>query len=171
MVGNKLLKKDNISVVEQSKTHNTHRLLGVEKDALRFQFYNCGNLTKELLLKAGYQFITDSFFKGDLPTEAQTEYAINYIEDALMSNKELINDNSLLVSAAPILRNAFHENELKEGLYTRAEIEDIFSNSAYTIRNSRLAPDAGPFNKESFAAILLLREIVHHLNFEYFKLN
>lgn len=144
----------------------TVRLLSIEKEVLRFQFLVNHSLQKEIALKAGYQTIADRFFRQDISTEAETEYAINYIEDELMSCKDLLNRKEILVSSDEHLAEVFRKNDFTQSKYSRHEVESLFSQYASIITGRPSSLNRQTVTREDFATILLLREITHHLGFE-----
>jgi len=148
------------------KYSGTVRVLNIDEEVLRFQYLVNHSLQKEITLKAGYQTIAARFFRQDIPTEAETEYAINYIEDELMSNKELLNKGETLVSSDQHLAEVFHKNGLEKSTYSRQEVENLFSQYAYVIMGQPSLLNLMAVTREDFATILLLREIIHHLGFE-----
>lgn len=144
----------------------TVRLLAIEKEILRFQFLVNHSLQKEITLEAGYQTIANRFFQQDIPTEAETEYAINYIEDELMSSKDLLNRNETLVSSDQHLAEVFHKNGFTQSTFSRREVENLFTQYAYVVMGRLSSVKRSAITREDFATLLLLREITHHLDFE-----
>jgi hypothetical protein len=142
------------------------RILSIEKEILRFEYLKERTLTNEIVLKAGYEYISSTFYKHEIPTESEIEYAINHIEDELMSSKELLNNNEKLVCTDMLLIELLRKNgELKE-TYTSRNIEDIFSKYANLSMGEPLARSGLSTTKDDFAIILALREIMHHLKFK-----
>ncbi len=141
------------------------RVVTIEKDKVRFFYYKEKSLVKEIALKIGYEFISGAYFKQDIPNEVEIEYAINYIEDELMSKKELINNGEKLVSVDKSLIEFFNKNGEVKSIYTQRNIEDIFGKYASIVMGEPLSRNNMVVNREDIAIILVLREIVHHLNF------
>lgn len=142
------------------------RQLIIEGEQTHFRFLTNDHLEKELSLGTGYQHLVQTFFKSALPTEAETEYAINFIEDELMSNKELLNNEEQLICEQNHYTNLFRKNGLEQSVLTRREVEDLFANYAYVIMGGRAMEKSVEIRSHDFALLLLLREIMHHLNFE-----
>ena len=147
------------------KYPGTVRLLNIDKTVLRFQYVVNHSLQKEIILKAGYQTIAERFFMHSIPTEAETEYAINYIEDELMSSKELHNQGETLISSDQHLTKLFRKNDLEKSTYSRQDVEDLFSQYTYVVMGRLSSVKRSTVTREDFATILLLREITHHLDF------
>lgn len=142
------------------------RILSIEKEMLRFQYIKERKLTKEIVLKAGYEYISSTFYKHEIPTESEIEYAINHIEDELMSSKELLNNDEKLVCTNKLLIELLRKNgEFKE-TYTSRNIEDIFSKYANLSMGEPISRSGLSTTKDDFAIILTLREIMHHLKFK-----
>lgn len=145
----------------------TVRLLRLEKEELVFEFYEEKELRNEIRLKAGYAFLTQRFFHHEIPTESEIEYAINTIEDELMSRlNELRNQNEKLVCADEQLADIFIRNDEVKDSYSRQNIEALFTRYAYVSMGQPLAVSQLSVKPYDFALLLLLREIVHHLDFE-----
>lgn len=143
------------------------RLLRMEKEWLVFEFYEGKNLRNEIRLKTGYETIVQRFFKRSIPTESEIEYTINYIEDELMSRlKELQNRNEKLVCADKMLADIFKRNYELKNSYSRRNIEDLFTRYAYISMGQPLASSRLTVRANDFAILLLLREILHHLDFK-----
>jgi len=147
------------------------RILSIEDEVLHFQYLENEELKDEILLKTGFRYLAETFFRNDIPTEAETEYAINYIEDELMSNKKLRNNNETLISADEKIAELFRKNGLDKNEFSRQEIENLFNSYAYVIMGKPSSLLPVNTTREDFALLLALREIMHHLNFEkiYFE--
>ena len=138
----------------------------MEEEWLRFQFQQEKEITNEVTLPLGYKLLVTKFFKQDIPTEAETEYAINYIEDELMSNKTLRNELKELYIPDKRILEVFQKNGSSDYSYSRQRVEDLFSRYAYTIMGGAITETQSAITREDFSTILILREILHHLNFE-----
>ncbi|MCW3789500.1 hypothetical protein [Plebeiibacterium sediminum] len=155
--------------MKQNNYPNKVRRLEFEPENTIFEFYENGALDQQITLPIGYQSITKKYFKNGIPTEAGAEYAINDIEDALMSNKSLINNDALLVTNNQKLAEALIKNGLNQEIYSRKTIEDLFNNFARIIMGSPNSMMSTEMSGEEFALILILREILHHLDFDSVK--
>nr|WP_321451886.1 hypothetical protein [uncultured Carboxylicivirga sp.] len=149
---------------------NNIRKLFIEEDVIRFQILEKNSLIDELSLPIGYNYIRSTYFKHELPTEAEIEYAINYIEDELMSNKALLNTNDQLISADENIVNLFRKNGLTELRYARQRVEDLFNQYAYIVMGASPVISGIEVNQQDVAIILILREILHHLDFDSIQL-
>ena len=137
----------------------------MEKNWLKFQFRQDNNITGEIVLQAGYELVAGKFFRHDIPTEGETDYAINYIEDELMSRYELRNNKEDLYSSDKNIIDILCKNGLHDNSCSRQDIEDLFSRYAHVVMGG---PESGlpvDITPNDYTTILILREIMHHLNF------
>jgi hypothetical protein len=146
------------------------RVLCIEKEALRFQYVNENGLTNEIVLKAGYASISSRFYKHEIPTESEIEYAINFIEDELMSTRELLNRDEKLVCFDNILVELLQKNKAMKEQYTTGDIEAIFSRYANLSMGEPLSRNGLQPTTDDFAVILVLREVMHHLKFKQIRI-
>jgi len=151
--------------------NNATRFLTIGENELIFQFIQDNESNKEIILPVGYQSLVESFFKRDIPSESETEYAINYIEDELMSNTELQNNHANLYSADKNIINIFRKNGIDTDSLSRRSIEDLFSQYARVVMGAPASELQTKITREDFATVLVLREIMHHLDFEALTLS
>ncbi|TNE68188.1 hypothetical protein EP331_15980 [bacterium] len=143
------------------------RQLNFDKDGLTFRFLENEQDTDVVLLKLGYLHIAHLFFKQNVPTELETDYAINYIEDELMSLKKLENLNQeVLITDDAYLKEILLKNGRTKSNYTNWEIENLFSEYARVVMGAALTNLPVELTREDFALVLVLREIMHHLKFD-----
>ena len=55
------------------------RILSIEDEVLHFQYLENEELKDEILLKTGFRYLAETFFRNDIPTEAETEYSYNFV--------------------------------------------------------------------------------------------
>ncbi|HSH42618.1 MAG TPA: hypothetical protein VK973_10900, partial [Arenicellales bacterium] len=146
-------------------------LLNMEEDVLRFQFQKDNETVKQITLNSGYKRIADTFFKRNIPNEAEIESAINCIEDELMSNKGLLGRKGYLFSSDRKLISIFNKNGLVEHSYSRQSVEDLFSRYARVMMGAPASEVDAEITREDVAIILVLREIMHHLDFEELRIS
>ncbi len=142
------------------------RYMKLGEETLIFQYFEDHNLVREISLEAGFKYLTDTFFKKDFPTEIETEYAINYIEDELMKYKELANNDENLVFTHEKFLSILGKNGYEKNIYSHNNIESIFSKYASIVMGEPLSRLNIELNNEDYAIVLLLREIMYHLKFE-----
>ncbi len=141
------------------------RVLKIDSESIKFIYIKNGKLENELLLNIGVDKIVRSFFKNEIPNEGEIENAINYIEDILMSLKELRNNNEELY-CVDLLAWKILGDKME---FSRQEIEEIFTKYAIQSLGQISSHSTIKMNHKKYAVILIIREIMHHLNFE--KLN
>lgn len=141
------------------------RVLKIDSESIKFIYIKNGKLENELLLNIGVDKIVRSFFKNEIPNEGEIENAINYIEDILMSLKELRNNNEELY-CLDLLAWKILGDKME---FSRQEIEEIFTKYAIQSLGQISSHSTIKMNHKKYAVILIIREIMHHLNFE--KLN
>jgi hypothetical protein len=141
------------------------RLLNIEKEKLKFVFIKEKKVETIIELNLGFEAISEKFFRHNIPTANEVEFAINLIEDELMSNKKLINHNETLICMDENSVKTFAQNKKGQNIFTRQYIEDIFSQYAYYSMGGPLSEEARDITREYFANVLIVREIMHHLDF------
>ena len=141
------------------------RVLKIDSESIKFIYIKNGKLENELLLNIGVDKIVRSFFKNEIENEGEIENAINYIEDILMSLKELRNNNEELY-CVDLLAWKILGDKME---FSRQEIEEIFTKYAIQSLGQISSHSTIKMNHKKYAVILIIREIMHHLNFE--KLN
>lgn len=164
----------NVIGTRQMKTKNDYpkktSLLHISEEFLTFQYRKDGTVRKEIRLHAGYKRIAHSYFKRSIPTEAETERAINYIEDTLEGNKELLEPNKTLLTHDQKLIKIFRKNEFLEDVHSRQSVENLFSTYAKVIMGGYSSLQRSDFTNEDFATVLVLREIMHHLKYDFLQI-
>jgi hypothetical protein len=138
----------------------------MENNILVFTIFEGFNIKDEISLSIGYEIVASKYFKHEIPSVDEIDYAINNIEDELMSNKLLINQNSELVCADKMLREILKQDFGSKSSYSRTEVETLFSKYAAVSMGEPLSRYNLNLSRDVFAKILLLREIMHHLFFE-----
>ena len=118
----------------------------------------------EIVLSVGAQSVADTLFRHDPPTGFEVEQAIDAVEDALQASHLRQADRGELVTDDPLMRSLpglRHEG----AQLSRDDIEALFQRlaSAALGRPDALAGLAGG---PQAAALLILRECMHHLGFD-----
>ena len=155
---------DDVGIMRNLGKIDKYRIVNIDDRKIEFIYIKNRSIAKRIELDFGIKIIEEKYFKSDVPSEADVEYAINFIEDGLMSNEELVNDEDELYMDDKFMRGILNrENENKE--MTRQEIEEIFTTYALVSMGRSPVYDDVEMNKEKYAKLLILREIMHHLNF------
>lgn len=148
------------------KPSETACFVAFENEQLRFLFLHNNKVKQEITLHAGYKLLVKKFFKNEIPTFSETDYAINYIEDELMSDKSLLLNNKELNTKDQRITNLLLKNKITDGMIIRQQVEDLFSRYARVITGAPASIlDAG-IDREDFSVLLVVREIMHHLDFD-----
>jgi hypothetical protein len=160
---------ENLKIIQYLFNQNVNtsiRIVEFQKDFTLFSYFNNGTLSNTVSLKTGYEFIVSSYFKHPVPTPDDVEYAINYLEDEIMSVKTLLNHNEKLFLKAKSLIRVITGKDTEYISVTRQHVEDVFNQYAYLSMGKTLSNVFTEYNHADFAQMLILREIMHHLNFE-----
>ena len=125
-------------------------------------------LTREpaagVALEIGYRSVRERFFKHDLPTPGELESAIDAIEDVLMASPAQRADGGTLVIGEEVRRRL--PGLLPDGTATTLEdIEARFQRLASASLGHPGALATMPIGPESAAALVILRECMHHLGY------
>ena len=121
----------------------------------------------EVVLAVGARGIADRFFGHDPPTPFEIEQAIDAVEDALTSSRLQRAERGELVTNDPLLR-AWLPAGSRQGdaaRLTRVEVESIFQHLASASLGQPQALAGLPTGRDAAAALLILRECMHHLGY------
>ena len=135
-------------------------------------------------LHLGLQLLTQRTFKRDMPTPAQLEAGIMVVEDAVMPLARLVPPHTVLATRDPLLlqiaRQAAGDPELgveppapdcAPPAVTREAIEALFERLvAQSSRNYGGIDQDLPGEPRWAAALLILREALHHWQFTHLRL-
>ncbi len=143
--------------------------LQLGESGVTFRYNNASKLPGISTLPLGYQMIAKQFFKKEIPTDSETDYAINYIEDELMLHPELKGGKQSLLTTDDMLKAIFVKNKLTADTFSRQRVEDLFTDYARVAMGTPASFMDVEVTREDFAALLVLREIMHHLDFEQIK--
>ena len=119
----------------------------------------------DLVLGVGIGALADAVFRHDPPTPAELERAIDLVEDALMASRLPHAERGELFSADALLRGLPGLGTGEAGL-TRAEVETLFQRLALASLGDPAARGDMPSGARTAAALLVLRECMHHLGYD-----
>lgn len=148
--------------LEKHEIKGKTRYLEIGMENITFVYIENMENKIEKEVNIGYIKISKSFFKSKIPTESEVENAINYIEDELMKDKELVSSGEELISEDKGIREILGNKES----YSREEMEEIFTKYALLSMGQSAVFNKIEINHEKYAKLLVLREIMHHLNFK-----
>lgn len=121
----------------------------------------------DVVLAVGVQTISKDFFRHEPPSAFDMERAIDAIEDALTSSRLPHAERGELVTSEPLLQ-AWASSGHPPGTDTQLsldEVEAIFQRLASASLGHPGALIGLPQGRAAAAAMLILRECMHHLGF------
>lgn len=152
-----------ISVINRD---DQYRIVQINSKEVRFFYINHRKVITEIEVDLGIGLITSRYFVMPIPGEADVEYAINYIEDVLMSNKDLLNKGEDLYSTFSGISDIIDSVNDEEVSVSREFLEDIFTKYALISMGRSPVYDDIKMNNQKYAGLLILREIMHHLDYK-----
>jgi hypothetical protein len=136
--------------------------LGLQPQVTTLEFEG----SKRITLPIGPRGLADAVLLHDPPTPAELERAIDVIEDALMASRLAQEDRGELVTAdALLLALPGMGSPASDGL-TRDAVEALFQRLASRSLGTPVAAAELPLDRDLAAALLILRECMHHLGFD-----
>ncbi len=162
-----------------SKIKKTVPNINVSIDSEQTTFYIFNNTGTDSgishKVNIGYHNIADKYFKNFPPTYDDVDYAINHTEEIIVPLHHTIDGNTTLYSSDFFLKTiidlAFNtytdENELLT--LPTVELENVFNRLSNIIKGLPASQDVIPEDTSFAAYLLILREILHHLNFKEIK--
>jgi exopolyphosphatase/pppGpp-phosphohydrolase len=119
----------------------------------------------EVVLGVGIDHLASAVFRHAPPTPAELEQAIDIVEDALMATHLAHTERGELVSSRGLIR-ALPGLRGEGSRLTRDEVEALFQRMASVSLGNPGALGDLPTGRQACAALLVLRECMHHLGFE-----
>jgi exopolyphosphatase/pppGpp-phosphohydrolase len=105
------------------------------------------------------------FFRSDLPRPQELERAIDHVEDELMRAVAWAAGRSVLGTDHALARGLTPTHGLTDAVLTRDAVEAAFQRLASGALGDPSALKGLPTGREVAAALLILRELMHHLGF------
>ncbi len=127
-------------------------------DSPRSSTFSPGTAQHRLAL--GPAHLAKRFFNHELPTEGEVEEAINYIEDELMRHLDLVRAGERFRTT-----EALFVEILGLGTFSRQEVEELFTRYALRSMGRSAVYDDLTIEAKAYAALLVLRELLHHYDF------
>lgn len=118
---------------------------------------------RTITLAVGPRGLAESVLRHDPPTPAELEQAIDLVEDALTGLPIALADGAWLVSADALLLALPGLDAQGPGL-ARDAVEALFQRLASRSLGTPVAAADLPEGREGAAALLILRECMHHLD-------
>ena len=116
-------------------------------------------------LSVGARGLAEDVLRHDPPTPAELERAIDLVEDALTASRLARADRGALVTADALLR-ALPGLATQDASLTRDAVEALFQRLASRALGMPMAAAELPHGRDIAAALLILRECLHHLGFD-----
>ncbi|MGY3945454.1 hypothetical protein [Aeromonas tecta] len=136
-------------------------LLSLGEQSSRVQLTQAG-VTREYPLAFGLDAMTPGPFRQDPPSALELEQAIMVVEDELMPLAARIPAHPLLTLQSPLpLASMLGSHEL-----SRESVEQLFGQFVAMVEGDPLAAAQLPKARHFAAALLILREWMHHLDAE-----
>jgi hypothetical protein len=117
-----------------------------------------------VVVAAGVAGLADTVFRHHPPTPAEMEQAIDIVEDALMATRVAHAARGELETSDPLLQ-ALPGLSDEGSRLTRDEVEALFQRLASSSLGHPGAAAGLPAGGPSAAALLILRELMHHLGY------
>jgi len=117
-----------------------------------------------VIVATGVDDLANSIFRHDPPTPAELEQAIDIVEDALMATRLAHTERGELVTSDALIRDmpGLHDDGSR---LRRDEVEALFQRMALVSLGNPSAQGDLPVGNRARAALLLLRECMHHLGY------
>jgi hypothetical protein len=109
--------------------------------------------------------LADAAFRHDPPTPQELEHAIDRVEDALTATRLRWEERGTLTASDPNIRT-LPGLEVEGGTLSRDDVEALFQQLTSASFGHPGACVGLPSGGESAAALVILRECMHHLGFE-----
>lgn len=120
------------------------------------------------VLQVGSARIARDCFRHTPPTPRELEDAIQVVEDELEPARRILEDGSMLVTRNAATREiARVAGALPNptSILSRDAVEAAFNRIVARSHGRTAGPDDPPFDAPTTAALLILREFMHHLGF------
>lgn len=143
-----------------TKTGSSTLLLSLGDRESRVRLTGEDGVSREFVLALGLDAMTPGSFRRDPPTPLELEQAIMVVEDVLMPLAARIPPYPVLQLQSPVpLAEALGSHEL-----SRESIERLFGQLVAMVEGDPLASAQLPRDRRIAAALLILREWMHHLD-------
>ncbi|PXY02324.1 hypothetical protein DF185_06660 [Marinifilum breve] len=133
----------------------------LEEEALRFCFLDNDKQKKEVAVNAGRKYVSERFFKGDVPKDDEVEISIYHVEESVIGNEELLNRGEHFVFKQKLLPDIFDKKVGETISFDEVEkVNHKFFDVIAGVPESVIQID---FSKEKFTVLMILRAIMHVL--------
>lgn len=143
-----------------TREHRDTILLSLDNTRSRVEITGADGTSHTFSLALGLDALTPGSFRRDPPTPLELEQAIMVVEDVLMPLAAHVPPHPLVELHSPVpLAEALGSHEL-----SRESIERLFGQLVAMVEGDPLASAQLPRDRRIAAALLILREWMHHLD-------
>jgi hypothetical protein len=143
-----------------TKTGSSTLLLSLGDRESRVRLTGEDGVSREFVLALGLDAMTPGPFRRDPPTPLELEQAIMVVENVLMPLAAHVPPHPLVELHSPVpLAEGLGSHEL-----SRESIEKLFGQLVAMVEGDPLASAQLPRDRRFAAALLILREWMHHLD-------
>lgn len=124
---------------------------------------------QKILLAWGVEWLVERSMRHNPPLPLELEQAIEITEDVVMPLARVVAGGTDLVVQGPgatVLAQLMTTAEGPQSVYPLDRIEDRFNQLVEVSQGRPATLSDGPIHPSAFAAMLNLREFMHHLRFE-----
>ncbi len=131
-----------------------------------------GGRVDETSLNIGWKQLADQFYSAFPPTYNEVDRAINFTEEVLAEVEDAFKEELILRSNDPQVKAiadlAFNTSKTETGetLVPQIELENVFDRFAAIVKGLPASQDIIPDDLGFAAYLLIIREIMHHLDFK-----
>ena len=139
----------------------------------RIAFGNSAAPARVASLRMGAFSLATRFFKHNPPTPFEIESAIAAIEDEIMATPKFLERHDALETtdaAVKELQDFLPMSERHSGSMTRDQVEHLFNQLAARVQGRLPSQVSLPDDIHCSATLLILRELMHHLDFDHIQL-
>lgn len=129
------------------------------------------DLEQKTTVNLGWKQVAADFFSSFPPTYDEVDRGINYTEEALAELEQQFAGEQLLTSfdeqAKQVWQLAFNTSCGEQGdlFIPQVELENVFDRFAAIVKGLPASQDVIPGDVNFAAYLLIIREVMHHLDF------
>ena len=154
-----------------SATEKPIAVLHLGEDALAAAWAMQGQAVHVSSVSLGLQTLADRYLSAECVSPLKVEQAIAEIEDTVMPWHKQLNDTVQLFTEDTVVAELAHwagmPSDARSWLFTTEMVEALFNRWVARIQGRPFSQDPLPVAGKLAAALLVLREWLHHLRFEH----
>ena len=143
--------------------------LQIDAEHAEFRIQRDGQMPVQRQTGLGYLALVRQFFRHALPRPLELELAIAWVEDELMAIQDDLPSEPFLQSTDVLVRELALVAGVPDAPIMTLSIdavERLFNRMVDLVEGRPWSQDAAPWRPELMAALLVLRETMHHLKFQ-----